>query len=218
MHNPEHSKKIFAKVVDKYSELIKTVARVEYSRLAYSQHIIDISELVNIGATAVYTIVYAQPNVEHNCTYMATAIKWAIRNEFRKRYKWYSCKYVSKDYENEFDEDNTSDSNKNNIREAIYETIFSIEELAESDNPVQVEDTDHTPESRAEFLEISKAIRESISKLPEREKAILEMRFYDNKKVKQIAIDMNLTPSRVSKIVQTSLDKIKANLKSKNLI
>ncbi len=217
MQSSDQSKNLFAKTVNKYSDLIKTVARIEYSRLAFSQHIIEMSDLVNIGATAVYIIVSSQPKVEPNYAYLATAIKWAIRNEFRKRYKWYSCKHLSKEYENEKCEEN-DELNRSNVREAIYETIFSLEELSESDNPVQIVDTADTPERRAEFLEICKAIRDSIKELPAREKIILEMRFYDNKRVKQIAAELDLTSSRVSKIIQIGLDKIKAKLKNNNLL
>jgi len=216
MQTSDPSKKIFAKTVNNYTELIKTVARIEYSRLSLSTHIIDYSELVNIGATAVYVILSSQPAVNHTNAYLATAIKWAIRNEFRKRYKWYSCKYLSKDYDDEDEKDD--ELNENNIRESIYETIFSIEELAEANNPVQIEDTSYTPDQRIEFLEISKAVREALKELPPREKMVLEMRFYKNKKVKEIATELNVTSSRVTRIIQTGLDRIKLKLKKDELI
>lgn len=216
MQTPDSSNKIFANTVNKHIELIKTVARIEYSRLSLSSHIIDYSELVNIGATAVYVVLTSHPNVEHTDSYLSTAIKWAIRNEFRKRYKWYSCKYLSNSYDS--DDEENDELNHNSIREAIYETIFSVEELAESDNPVQIEDTAFTPDQRIEFLEISKAIREAMEELPLKEKAVLEMRFYKNKKVKEIATELNVTSSRVTRILQTGLDRIKIKLKDNELI
>jgi len=206
----------FVKTVHDYTELIKTVARIEYSRLSFSNHMIDYAELVNIGATAVYVVLSSCPNVKHTNAYLSTAIKWAIRNEFRRRYKWYSCKYLSKEFE-ELDESD-KESSKNNIREAIYETIFSIEELADADHSVQIEDPSYTPEQRIEFIEISKAIREAIKNLPHREKTVLEMRFYKNKKVKEIAQELNVTSSRITRIIQTGLDKIKIKLKEDELI
>ena len=216
MHTSDPSNNLFAKTINDYTELIKTVARIEYSRLSTSTHIIDYSELVNIGATSVYVVLSSQPTIKHTDAYMSTAIKWAIRNEFRRRYKWYSCKYLSKDSDDE-DEEN-EELNENNIREAIYETIFSIEELAEADNPVQIEDPDFTPDQRIEFLEISKAIREAMKELPPREKLVLEMRFYKNKKVKDIAIELNVTSSRITRIIQTGLDRIKLKLKNDELL
>ncbi len=216
MQIPDNSNSSFAKTVNDYTDLIKTVARIEYSRLSLSAHIIDCSELINIGATAVYIILSSQPAVKHTDAYLSTAIKWAIRNEFRKRYKWYSCKYLSKDFDDE-DEEN-EEVNENNIRETIYETIFSIEELAEASNPVQIEDSELTPDQRIEFLEMSKAIKEAMKALPPREKLVLEMRFYKNKKVKDIAIELNVTSSRITRIIQTGLDRIKLKLKNDELI
>jgi len=216
MHTSEPSKKIFAKTVNDYTELIKTVARIEYSRLSLSAHIIDYCELVNIGATAVYVVLSSQPSVKHADTYLSTAVKWAIRNEFRKRYKWYSCKYLSKEFDNEDEKDD--ELSENNIREAIYETIFSIEGLAEASNPVQIEDPAHTPDQRIEFLEISKAIREALKELPLKEKTVLEMRFYKNKKVKEIATELNVSSSRVTRIIQTGLDRIKFKLKKNEFL
>ena len=216
MQTPDPSNKIFAKTVNDYTELIKTVARIEYSRLSTSTHIIDYSELVNIGATSVYVVLSSQPTVKHTDAYMSTAIKWAIRNEFRRRYKWYSCKYLSKEFDD--DDEENEELNENNIREAIYETIFSIEELAEADNPVQIEDTAFTPDQRIEFLEMSKAIREAMKELPPREKMVLEMRFYKNKKVKEIATELNVTSSRITRIIQTGLDRIKLKLKNDELL
>lgn len=212
----DSSDNFFAKTINDYIDLIKTVSRIEYSRLSTSQHIIDYSELVNIGTTAVYVVLSSQPSVNHTNSYISTAIKWAIRNEFRKRYKWYSCKHLSKDFSDAEAQD--EELNKNNIREAIYETIFSIEEIVEANNSAQIEDTSYRPDQRIEFIEISKAIRDALKDLPEKEKIVLEMRFYKNKKVKEIATELNVTSSRISRIIQTGLDKIKTYLMESELI
>lgn len=216
MQTPDSANKIFTKTVNDYTELIKTVARIEYSRLSQSSHIIDYSELVNIGATAVYVVLSSQSTIKHTEAYLATAIKWAIRNEYRRRYKWYSCKYTSKEVDD--DDEKDEELNENNIREAIYETIFSIEELSEADNPVQIQDNALTPDARIEFLEMSKAIKEAMKELPPRERMVLEMRFYKNKRVKDIAKELNVTSSRITRIIQTGLDRIKLKLKNDELL
>lgn len=216
MNPTEKQNKIFAKTISDYSELIKTVARIEYARFSSSSHIIEFSELVNIGATAVYIVLTTQPNTEHTDSYMSTAIKWAIRNEYRKRYKWYSCRHISPDFCEE-DEKN-KELNQNNIREAIYETIFSIEEMAEGENPIIIEDTANRPDKQIEFVEISKALKEAMKELPPREKMVLELRFYKNKKVKEIAKELNVTSSRVSRIIQAGLDRIKNKLQKNDFI
>jgi RNA polymerase sigma factor (sigma-70 family) len=212
----DSSKNLFPQSVSKYADLIKTVAKVEYKRLSMSSYIIELSELVNIGATAVYVVLSSQPEVNHTTSYMSTAIKWAIRNEFRKRYKWYSCKFLSKEYTD--DDEKDEDFNKTTIRDAVYETIFSVEEMADSEKSVQIEDTSFTPDKEAEFLEMSRAVRKAMKTLPEKERMVLETRFYKNKKIKEIALEMNVTPSRISKILQVGLDRIKVKLEKDGLL
>jgi len=198
-----------------YLELVETIARIEYNRLASSHHLIDYSELVNIGAITVHLIISSTQSESYNNSYISTAIKWAIRNELRRRYKWYACK------SNTAAKDNPTELTQyehNQIRETIYETILSIEDLASAENPTQVKDTAHTPAESLEFLELSKAIKAAIKSLPDRERIILENRFYKEKKIKEIADDFNISSSRVSRVIQASLDKIKIKLLKDGLI
>lgn len=204
------------KTVNDYVELIETVARVECNRL--SSHMVDYNELVNIGALAVHMLLTSNPNTEFNVSYLSTAIKWAIRNELRRRYKWYTLKQVQKEPGEEGDDALGVSEHQAKIREAIYETILSVDEMAESENPVELKDGSHTPEESLELNELSKAIRKSITKLPPREKMVLEMRFFKGKKMREIADELKISSSRVSRIVQSGLDRVKNDLKRQGLI
>ena len=74
-----------------YKDLIEMIAKVEYQKFS-SSHLIELSELINIGNHTLY-ILFKNNNPESfNNTYLSTAIKWAVRNEVRRRYKWYSLK------------------------------------------------------------------------------------------------------------------------------
>jgi len=200
------------KTVHDYVDLIETVARVEYSRLP--NHLIDYSELVNIGAIAVHVLLTSNPDKEYNVTYLSTSMKWAIRNELRYRYKWYSLKSAkdSSDEEEEGDEYTDVTFDRGKTREAVYETILSVDSLLEGENPQEIRDDDYTPEERSELREMAKVVREAITKLPEREKQIVEARFYHNKKMREIGIEFNISPSRISRVVQSGLNKIKKEL------
>ena len=197
-----------SKTVNDYVDLIETVARVEYSRLP--NHLIDYSELVNIGAIAIHVLLTSNPDKEYNVTYLSTAIKWAIRNELRYRYKWYSLKTVNND---DKDGDDNFDADKSKVREAVYETILSVDSMMEAENPHELKDDAYTPEERTELKEMARVVREAIAKLPERERLIIEARFYKNKKMREIGEQFNISPSRISRIVQAGLDKIKLELK-----
>jgi RNA polymerase sigma factor (sigma-70 family) len=175
---------------------------------------VDYGELLNIGIITVHTLLSGQPNQDFNITYLSTAIKWAIRNELRRRYKWYSLRSTDSKSE-EKTEESTS---KEQIREAIYETILSIDELAENDNPTQVRDFSRTPDERAELEELTVAVKNAIKKLPSRQRRIIEERFYKNKKLRDLSVEFDISPSRISRVIQSALNKIKAELQIKHLV
>jgi RNA polymerase sigma factor (sigma-70 family) len=200
------------KTVNDYVELIETVARVECNRL--SSHMVDYNELVNIGALAVHTILTSNPDTEFNVSYLSTAIKWAIRNELRRRYKWYTLKQKQDAPQTEQE----AAEQQAKIREAVYETILSVDEMAEAENPMEIKDDSSTPEESLELNELNKAIRKAITKLPPREKMVLEMRFFKGKKMREIADELKISSSRVSRIVQAGLDRVKHDLKRQGLI
>jgi RNA polymerase sigma factor (sigma-70 family) len=205
------------RTVNDYVDLIETVARVEYSRLP--NHLIDYSELVNIGAIALHVLFTSNPDTEYNVTYLSTAIKWAVRNELRYRYKWYALKQTGDKEEDGTGEepalDNEFEVDKTQVREAIYETILSVDSMMESENPHEIKDDSYTPEERSEIKEMAKIVREAIAKLPTREKQIIEARFFKNMKMREIGNVYNISPSRISRIVQSGLDKIKLELQRK---
>ncbi|MEB3206652.1 MAG: sigma-70 family RNA polymerase sigma factor, partial [Vampirovibrionales bacterium] len=202
-----------------YVELIETVARVEYSRLP--NHLIDYAELVNIGALALHTLFKANPTRDYNVTYLSTAMKWAVRNELRFRYKWYALKTpegglkntdTDVDGEESFDEEGSAISSRSAMSGAAYESILSMESMMEGDTPHELRDDSATPEESSETREIALLVRECMAKLPEREKMIIEARFFKNMKMREIGTRFDISPSRTSRIVQSGLDKIKAEL------
>lgn len=190
-----------------YKDLIETVAKVEYQKFSVN-HLIDYLELVNIATQALYNI-FKNPNVnpnQFNNSYLATAIKWAIRNEVRRRYRWYSLRHRQSAEEHE------------DLREAVYKTILSIDELNDSESHTQVKDHSKNPEESMEFVELKSEIMDAIKKLPQREKELIESKFYKGKKLKEISVEFDLSPSRVSRIIQSGLNKIKKELGKQNSV
>ena len=123
-----------------YKDLIETIAKVEYQKFSTS-HLIEFPELINIGNHTLYILFKNHSPESFNNTYLSTAIKWAIRNELRRRYKWYTLKN-KKQY---LEED------ENNLREEVYKTILSIDEMQDADVPVQIKAEDKTPEESIEL-------------------------------------------------------------------
>lgn len=184
---------------------------------------VDYEELVSIGAIAIQALLKNKTpeQIEKlNISYMATATRWAIRNELRTRYKWYTLKHSNKpeeDLEVEGAPKKDDAPNQEAVREAIYETILSIEGISESqdgDSPYEfLKDGSSTPEEQMEIVELGKAIKRAIESLPPKERTIMEYRFYRNMQVKDIASLVGLSSSRITRIVQASLDLVREYLK-----
>ena len=182
-----------------YKELIETIAKVEYQKLS-AGHLIEYLELVNIGTQTLYNLFKNSSPDQFNNSYLSTAIKWAVRNEIRRRYRWYSLKH------------NKSGDEQEDLREAVYKTILSIDEITDYETPTQIKDDGKNPEESMEFHELKVEIIEAIKVLPPREKELIEYKFFKDKKLKEIALEFNISPSRVSRLIQSGLDKIKKEL------
>lgn len=68
-----------------YKNLVETIAKVEYQKFSVS-HLVELPELINIGNHTLYLLFKNSSPENYNTTYLSTAIKWAIRNEVRRRY------------------------------------------------------------------------------------------------------------------------------------
>lgn len=201
-----------------YIDIVQKVARVEHRRIP--SHMVDYEELLSIGIIAIQVIIKNKTPEQlerYNAAYIATAVRWAIRNELRIRYKWYSLKHKA---EEEYDESEAAegiDMKQAKVRESIYETVLSIDGLADAasdnDSPFDfIKDNRATPDESAEISEMGKMIRAAISKLPAKERTVVEYRFYRNMQVKDIAKQIGLSPSRVTRIVQSSLNFVREYL------
>lgn len=208
-----------------YIDIIQKVARVEYRRIP--SHMVECEELVSIGIIAIQSLIKNKTPEQlerYNSSYIATAVRWAIRNELRNRYKWYTLKHKKEESTEESSEEGVSslDVSPTKVREAIYETILSIDSIAASssdtDSPFDfIKDNSATPDEKAEITELGRVIREAIATLPQKDRTIVEYRFYRNMQVKQIAQQVGLSSSRITRIVQASLNNVREYLERRGL-
>ncbi|MGN0192186.1 MAG: sigma-70 family RNA polymerase sigma factor [Candidatus Gastranaerophilaceae bacterium] len=203
--------------LQKYTDIVETVAKIEQRRVP--AHMVEFEELMSIGIIAVQEIIEGKTDEElsrYNTSYIATAVRWAIRNELRNRYKWYSLKHtINKSSPAEVEEG--LDVSPGKVREAIYETILSIDGMAsagsDNDSPFDfIKDPAAQPDEKAEISELGQAIREAIASLPQKDRIVVEYRFYRNMQVKEIAAQIGLSSSRVTRIVQQALNYVKEYL------
>ncbi len=207
-------------IIQQYIDIVKKVAKVEHRRIP--SHMVEYEELLSIGVLAIQALIKNKTPEQlerYNMAYVATAVRWAIRNELRIRYKWYSLKHKAEDEVDPEEEVEGMDMQKAKVRETIYETVLSIDGLAaaasDNDSPFDfLKDNHATPDEQAEITEMGRMIRAAISKLPPKERTVVEYRFYRNMQVKDIATQIGLSPSRVTRIVQSSLNFVKEYLNS----
>lgn len=209
--------------IKNYIELIERVAKVEHRRIP--MHMVDLDELISIGIIGIQSLIKNKTSEQlkkYNISYMATAVRWAIRNELRSRYKWYSYKQTKENSNDEGEGAAGVDVSPDKVREAIYETILSIDMIAtdssDNDSPFDfLKDTGALPDEQYELSELSKMIKEAIARLPQKERTIVEYRFYRNMQVKEIANVVGLSSSRVTRIVQSALNSVRNYLQARGV-
>ena len=207
--------------IKQYITIIEKVSKVEQRRIP--SHMVEFEELVSIGIIAIQSLFKNKTEEQlekYNDSYIATAVRWAIRNELRNRYKWYSLKHAKETDAEGDEEDNSITPTK--VREAVYETILSIDSIAsansDNDSPFDfIKDTSAMPDEKAEISELGRVIREAISQLPPKDRTIVEYRFYRNMQVKEIAQQIGLSSSRVTRIVQASLNVVREYLEKRGI-
>ena len=222
-------------LINQYVGIVQKIARVEHRRIP--NHMIEYEELVSIGIIAIQSLIKDKTEeqlAKYNDAYIGTAVKWAIRNELRHRYKWYTLKHKAEDGEasdnytseadvSSSDEDMGFSISPTKVREAVYETILSIDGLAaaatDNASPFDfIKDPSAMPDEQAEIVEMSKLIKQAIAKLPQKERTVVEYRFYRNMQAKDIANMIGLSPSRITRIIQFSLNQIKEYLKTRGRV
>ncbi|MBO5948154.1 sigma-70 family RNA polymerase sigma factor [bacterium] len=210
--------------IKEYISIVEKVAKVEQRRIP--THMVEYEELVSIGIIALQALIKNKSEeqlAKYNSAYVATAVRWAIRNELRCRYKWYSLKHTKDTSEQGEEESQGNDIgvSPGRVREAIYETILSIDSIAsassDNDSPFDfIKDPSALPDEKAELAELGRVIREAIATLPKKERLVVEYRFYRNMQVKEIAEQIGLSSSRVTRIVQSSLNYVREYLKKRD--
>ncbi len=219
-------------LIKQYVGIVQKIARVEHRRIP--NHMIEYEELVSIGVIAIQTLIKDKTEVQlerYNEAYIGTAVRWAIRNELRHRYKWYTLKHKQEEGEEATASDSISSDIDNSedmgfsispakVREAVYETILSIDGLAaaatDNASPFDfIKDPSAMPDEKAEIVEMSRLVKAAIASLPQKERTVVEYRFYRNMQAKDIATMVGLSPSRITRIIQFSLNEIREYLKSR---
>ena len=84
-----------------YKEIIETVSKVEYKKFS-TLGLIELSEVIALANYTVYYLIQNSKSAEiFNTAYLTKAIKWALRNEMRRRYRLPVSLYILSTAKNE---------------------------------------------------------------------------------------------------------------------
>ncbi len=210
-------------VLKRFLPIIEMVVKKEYKTIP--SYLAEYSELINIGLLSVNKLLkdVAKNGKTYNSSYIAQAVKWAIKDELRVKYNWYGVKQskakdTGDEYIGEFGNEYNGQSNENNVSstiqqeetERVFETILYLDDFQRENISKDQMSTDEL--ARLELLELKAALKRAIDKLPPKHKQVIELRFYEGKKGNDIATWLGVTPSRVSHMIQDAIEKVRQSL------
>lgn len=210
------------KVLKQYLPIVEMVVKKEYKSIP--SYLTEYSELVNIGLITVNKLLEdaVKNKKTYNSSYIAQAVKWAIKDELRTKYGWYGVKQSQqKDEEETYDspkeitvEGEECLTSKESV-EKVFESILYLDDLAfetVSDNEASTDELE-----KLELKELQAALKKAVSKLPEKHKRVIELRFYEGKRGNDVAIELGVTPSRISHMIQDAIEKVRQMLIAEGL-
>ena len=117
----------------KFLPIVEMVVKKEYRTMP--SYLAEYSELINIGLLTVHKLLHdvKKNNKTYNSSYIAQAIKWAIKDELRSKYNWYGVKQTQGKNRDSDDDDfprevaNEEDVHaytSDEVREKMFETIL----------------------------------------------------------------------------------------------
>ncbi len=207
-------------ILKRYLPIIEMVVKKEYKTIP--SYLAEYSELINVGLLTVNKLLgdVAKNGKNYNSSYIAQAVKWAIKDELRSKYNWYGVKQTqSKDKDSHDDSSpreitsdvSPEDMTEEQATERIFETILYLEDFnRETVSPEQMTSDEL---ARLELLELKAAVKRAVDKLPPKHKKVIELRFYEGKRGNDIATSFGVTPSRISHMIQDAIEKVKVSLK-----
>ena len=205
-------------ILKQFLPIVEMVVKKEYRTIP--SYLAEYSELINIGLLTVNKLLHdvKKNNKTYNSSYIAQAVKWAIKDELRSKYNWYGVKQTqgkSKDSDSDSDEypkeivneEDVHEYTPSEAKEKMFETILYLEDF--SHETVTKEQMTSDELARLELLELKSAVKKAIDQLPAKHKQVIELRFYEGKRGNDIATWLGVTPSRVSHMIQDALEKVR---------
>ena len=92
-------------------------------------------------------------------------------------------------------------------------TIIPLEEYLRTDTPASMEDG---PVEHAEWTEVKETLAAAIEKLPEKERTVIALYYYDEMTLKEIAAILHLSEARISQLHTKAIFRLRGSLSRMN--
>ena len=207
------------KILKQYLPIVEMVVKKEYKSIP--SHLAEYGELINIGLISVNKLLQdvVKSKKTYNSSYIAQAVKWAIKDELRTRYGWYGVKHSQQKSSEEGTgpkeityEGDSGSMTESEATEKVFETILYLDDLVVESATTEQMSTDEL--ARLELRELNAAVKKAIAQLPEKHKKVMELRFYQGKRGNDVAEELGVTPSRISHMIQDAIEKVRQTLTS----
>lgn len=212
------------KDVEEFMPIVEMIARKESNQIP--NNVISYDELLNTGLIAVDKLIKTAnktKDTEYNSSYIAQSVKWAMKDEVRVRQAWYGVKKTdpgsksagtkvapkAKKGKNSDPSETTVINTVEDARKAVFEVIMSVESLEEDVGFTPADENAAEHLEHLELLEMKDSLRKSVAKLPDNLKRVIEMRFYEGLSGNEAAEKLNVTPSRISHMINEAIKRLK---------
>ena len=88
-------------------------------------------------------------------------------------------------------------------------TVIPLEEYLRTDSPTSLEDG---PVEHAEWTEVKETLAAAIEKLPEKERTVITLYYYDEMTLKEIAAILHLSEARISQLHTKAIFRMRGSL------
>jgi RNA polymerase sigma factor for flagellar operon FliA len=199
---------------------------------------VDYNDLVSNGIIGLINAIDHLDESKNPESYIKIRVKGAIYDYLRSldfgsrniRDKEHKIKEIIRTFQNEHQRDPTDEEISSILGESLEEyqnslykisfsylqsledMVYKIIEENESSYDNFVTSSIETPEEYAVKSDLAEKLKEAIDKLDEREKLVLQLLFYEELGIKEVAEILNVSLSRVSQIKSQALEKLRKHL------
>ncbi len=102
------------------------------------------------------------------------------------------------------------------INDVTVASMVSLEDFIEQNYEIGTEiassKKENSPEAQIELIEMKEILAESIDKLPEKEKNVISLYYYEELTLKEISVIMNVSESRISQLHTKAICRLKGKM------